>query len=143
MLVATPATCATLLARIWGLSSDPLFALTHLVRMTRHLFLRGIGPRNHVIESHLVHKVFFFHLGSTDQNGIELFTVSVPQVYWGTHFAIVLLCRPPLLSRAGARRSRRRDSFDMSSPVAPPLEHATPRAHQNGYLQKSLIKRCG
>ena len=28
--------CATHLARIWELSSDPLFAMTHLVRMTRH-----------------------------------------------------------------------------------------------------------
>ena len=59
-----------------------------------------------------------------DQNWIEL--LAMPNRSQDATFVLARTLRDglPLLLRAAARKSRSRDSFDMSSVVIPPLEQA-------------------
>ena len=80
-----------------------------------------------------------------DQNWVESFAMpnrpKMPRLCRRTHFPMVFLCRLPLPLRAAARRSRRRDSFDMSSLVVPLLEQATvvPSESQARSLSRNSI----
>ena len=79
-------------------------------------FLRSSGSRNDVIRSLLVKEVLFLHLGTMDQNWVELFhnVQTAPRIHIcvdATHFA-VFLCKLPQQGNQGDR-----DSFDMSSLV--------------------------
>ena len=88
-------------------------------------FLRS-GSRNDVIYFHLVYEVFLLHLGTLDQNGVEFF--AMPNSSQDATFVLtntlpdVFPLQTAVALRAAARRSRRHDSFDMSSLVVPLLE---------------------
>ena len=77
------------------------------------------------MDSHLVYEVFLLHLGTMDQNWVELVAMpNLPRYHIcvDVHFAMVFLCKLPLQLRAAARKSRKRGSCDMSSLVAPSQE---------------------
>ena len=95
--------------------------------MTRHPCTAASDRGTTSKTPNLVYDVFLLQLGTTDQSWVELFAMANRS----QDATLVLMCtlrdgfRLPLLLRVAVRKSKKHDSFDMSSLVAPPLEQAT------------------